>query len=74
MANEHDMAVGFSIRGGRWIHLDKFQDIEHVYITETTDQAWSRDWAWWLNDNLIIHPRKIFDTENVHKLHEENTT
>tara|TARA_Y100001938_G_scaffold148548_1_gene232578 strand:- start:1843 stop:2574 length:732 start_codon:yes stop_codon:yes gene_type:complete len=68
---EHDMAIGFAIRGGRWIHLNKFQDIEHVYITETTDQAWSRDWAWWLNDNLIIHPRKIFDTENVHKLHEE---
>ena len=70
-AYEHDMAIGFAIRGGRWIHLEKFKDIEHVYITQTTDQAWSRDWAWWLNDNLIIHPRKIFDTENVHKLHEE---
>lgn len=67
---ENDMAIGFAIRGGRWTDLHSFRDIEHVYITQTTDQAWSRDWAWWLNDNLIIHPRKIFDTESVHKMHE----
>ena len=68
---EKNMAIGFAIRGGRWIYLNKFKDIEHVYITETTDQMWSRDWAWWLNDNLIFHPRKLYDTKKVFQLHEE---
>ena len=53
------------------IYLNKFKDIEHVFITETTDQMWSRDWSYWLNDNLIFHRRDAYDCELVHKLHEE---
>lgn len=66
-----NIAIGFAIRGGRWIDLHKFKDIEHVYITETTDQTWSRDWHCWLNDNMIFHPRKIYDTALVHQYHKE---
>ena len=66
-----NMAIGFAIRGGRHIYLNKFKDIEHVYITETTDQMWSRDWSYWLNDNLIMHRRDMYDTELVHQYHEE---
>ena len=65
------IAIGFAIRGGRWIFLNKFKDIEHVFITENTDQMWSRDWSYWLNDNLIFHRRDAYDTALVHKLHEE---
>lgn len=68
---EERVAIGFAIRGGRWISLDEFKDIEHVYITENTDQMWSRDWSYWLNDNLIIHRRDMYDTELVHRYHHE---
>ena len=64
-------AIGFAIRGGRHIKLDKFKDIEHVYITPETDQTWSRDWSYWLNDNLIFHRRDMYDCDLVHKLHKE---
>ena len=64
-------AIGFGIRGSRHIDLHSFKDIDHVYITPETDQVWSRDWAWWINDPLIIHHRDIFDYNYVFKLHEE---
>lgn len=68
---EENIAIGFSVRGGRHIDLNKFKDIEHVYITEDTDQIWSRDWHCWINDNMIFHPRKLFNTKLVHKFNEE---
>lgn len=67
----NNYAIGFAIRGDRWVYLDKFKDIDHVYITDTTDASWSRDWSYWLNDNLIFHRRDAYDTALVHKLHEE---
>jgi hypothetical protein len=66
-----NIPIGFAIRGGRWTNLDQFKDIEHVHITETTDLTWSRDWHCWINDNMIFHPRKLFDTKLVHKFNEE---
>ena len=50
---------------------DRFKDIAHKYCTRDTDISVSRDWCWWLNDNLIIHPPSKFDPEKVLKLHEE---
>ena len=44
---DEKQAIGFAIRGGRHIWLDKFKDIEHIYIKEDTDQKWSRDWSYW---------------------------
>ena len=64
-------AIGFAIRGSRWTNLHQFKDIEHIYVSDPRDQTWSRDWMYWLNDNLIIHPMDIFDCDNVHKLHQE---
>jgi hypothetical protein len=66
-----NMAIGFAIRGGRWTDLNRFKDIDHVFINEDTDIMWSRDWSYWLNDFLIFHPRNLYDTELVHKLHKE---
>ena len=66
-----NMAIGFAIRGGRWTDLNSFKDIDHVFINEDTDIMWSRDWSYWLNDFLIFHPRNLYDTELVHKLHKE---
>tara|TARA_B100000676_G_scaffold87552_1_gene87414 strand:+ start:1498 stop:2229 length:732 start_codon:yes stop_codon:yes gene_type:complete len=65
----NQQAIGFAIRGSRWIDVNKFRDIDHMYIDENTDKSWSRDWSYWLNDNLIIHPRKIFDPVRVKLLH-----
>jgi len=66
-----NMAVGFAIRGGRHAKLDIFKDIDHVYCDDDTDQMWSRDWCYWLNDNMIFHPRKLYDCEKVLQYHEE---
>jgi len=65
------MAIGFAIRGDRHIRLDKFKDIDHVYIQEDTDHKWSRDWSYWINDNMIFHRRDMYDCDLVHKLHKE---
>ena len=66
-----NIAVGFAIRGGRHAKLDEFKNIDHVYVTEDTDQMWSRDWCYWLNDNMIFHPRKLYDCNKVLQYHEE---
>ena len=66
-----NMAIGFAIRGGRWTDLNSFKDIDHVFIKEDTDNKWSRDWSYWLNDFLIFHPRDLCNGELVHKLHKE---
>tara|TARA_B100001248_G_scaffold9854_1_gene6512 strand:+ start:20981 stop:21721 length:741 start_codon:yes stop_codon:yes gene_type:complete len=59
------IAIGFSIRGGRYTKMNAFYDIPHKFTTIDTHLSVSRDWSWWLNDNLIIHPRKKFDPEKV---------
>jgi len=64
-------AIGFGIRGNRHIDLHSFKDIDHVYITRDTDQVWSRDWSYWINDPLIIHPKKLLDPNYVFKLYED---
>ena len=71
MSYNENIAVGFAIRGGRHTNLNIFKDIAHKYCTRDTDISVSRDWCWWLNDNLIIHPPSKFDPEKVFKLHEE---
>tara|TARA_Y100001954_G_scaffold238463_1_gene306203 strand:+ start:5555 stop:6295 length:741 start_codon:yes stop_codon:yes gene_type:complete len=68
---KENIAIGFSIRGGRHTELNKFVEIPKIYATLDTDISVSRDWCWWLNDNLIIHPRKKFNPDKVLKLHEE---
>ncbi len=65
------MAIGFAIRGDRHIILDKFKDIDHIYIQEDTDHKWSRDWSYWINDNMVFHRRDMYDCDLVHKLHKE---
>ena len=50
---------------------DKFKDIDHIYIQEDTDHKWSRDWSYWINDNMVFHRRDMYDCDLVHKLHKE---
>ena len=61
-------AVGFAVRGGRHNDVHKFKEYEQIYVNETTPPQYSRDWAWWLNDNLIIHPRSLFDCDKALRL------
>tara|TARA_B100000965_G_C19600442_1_gene762343 strand:- start:3160 stop:3930 length:771 start_codon:yes stop_codon:yes gene_type:complete len=68
---KENIAIGFAIRGGRHTDINKFKDIDHVHINEDTDHSWSRDWHCWINDPLIFHPRKLFNTQLVHELNEE---
>jgi len=68
---EENKAIGFAIRGGRWIHLNTCKDIDHVYCTLETDISYSRDWCYWLNDNMIFHPRKILDSNKTWELFKE---
>ena len=65
-------AVGFAVRSGRHNDVHKFKEYEQIYVNETTPLHYSRDWAWWLNDNLIIHPRSLFDCNKAFKLNEES--
>ena len=66
-----NIAIGFAIRGGRHSDVHSFNEYECVKVYEDTPQTYSRDWAWWLNDNLIIHPRKLFNCEKAFRLHNE---
>lgn len=66
-----NIAIGFAIRGGRFTNMNRFHDIPHIYCTADSDISVSRDWCWWLNDNLIIHPRNKLYTDRVFQLHND---
>ena len=68
---EKNIAIGFAIRGERWISLNSCKDIDHVYCTVDTAWEYSRDWCYWINDNMIFHPRKIWDSKKAWKLFKE---
>jgi len=70
-AFKEQIAIGFAIRGGRYTKMNSFYDIPHKYTTLESDISISRDWCWWLNDNIIIHPRNKFDTEKVFQYDKE---
>ena len=68
-------ALGFAIRYNRWQDPHRLYDIPHIYNSK--DKVFgdvgvkgSQDWNYNLNDHLIIHPQKIWDTERVNSLHE----
>ena len=75
---DNKRAIGFAIRGSRWPDVHKFFDIPHTYHADDGPSTFgpnsplsSRDWQGYLNDNLILHPRELLDTQMIHKLHKE---
>lgn len=65
---QQNKAIGFAVRNGRHENVHTFKEYDQVYVNENTPHSISRDWAWWLNDNLIIHPRSLFDCDKAFNL------
>lgn len=65
---QQNKAIGFAVRNGRHENVHKFKEYDQVYVDQNTPPNISRDWAWWLNDNLIIHPRSLFDCDKALRL------
>jgi len=67
---DNNIAMGFGTRGTRWGWLDRVVQIPKRH-PDGKDESISQDWSCYLQDPIIMHPRKIFDTSYARKLHEE---
>lgn len=65
------IAIGFGTRTLRHKNIDKFYEVPKIYPEDFSDPELSHDWAYYLMDPLIMHPRELFDTKYVWKLHKE---
>lgn len=70
-AYNENKAIGFAVRGSRHSNVNKFKEYEQIYVDKNTPPHYSRDWTQWLNDNLIIHPRNLFDSEKAFNLNDQ---
>ena len=70
---DENIAMGFDIRNAesreQKYTFDKLHQIERSWPVSSTQL--NRDWAFTLLDPLIIHPRFLWDSKRVWKLHEE---
>ena len=71
-AYNDNKAIGFAIRGGRHTDINTFKEYQGQYWTNETPQSVSRDWMYWLNDNLIIHRRDAFDVDKALRLDKQS--
>ena len=65
-----NIAIGFGTRTSRWVDLDKLYVVPRRW-PDGIDDTISQDWGSYLMDVMIMHPRKLLDTEHAFKLHEE---
>jgi hypothetical protein len=65
---EENIAIGFGTRTTRHPNLHELKEIARVHPKTFTD---IQDWSGYLMDPMILHPRKLFDTNLVYKYHEE---
>lgn len=62
-----NIPIGFGTRTSRWKNLDKFKEVPKLYPDGKKDV--SQDWAYYIMDPLIMHPRNLFDSEHAFRLH-----
>ena len=65
-------AIGFGTRAHRHPNLHTFAEVPKIkwYEETTRESKVSLDWGWCLLDQLIIHPRDMFDTKLAFELYE----
>lgn len=72
---KENVAMGFGCRDTRWKHgVNKLQELPRFYPpidrpVEGDGISNTNDWAYYLMDPLIIHPRKLWDSKRVWDLH-----
>jgi hypothetical protein len=73
---KENVAMGFGCRDTRWKHgVNKMVELPRYYPpvdrAENSDDPvmTTQDWAYYLMDPLIIHPRKLWDSKRVWNLH-----
>lgn len=64
------IAVGFGTRTTRHKNMDQLAEVLKIY-PNYTDFSISQDWGWYLMDPMIFHPRSMWDSSLVNKLHTE---
>lgn len=65
-----NIAIGFGTRTTRHKDLDILREVPKLYPEKEKNDV-SQDWARYIMDPLIFHPRKLFDTKLAFKLHQE---
>lgn len=73
---EENIAIGFGTRDSRWKHgINKLRELPRYYPpVDRVENSYdpvnvTNDWAYYLMDPLIIHPRKLWDSKRVWDLH-----
>ncbi len=74
---EENVAIGFGTRDTRWKHgINRLKELPRYYPPVDKPAAKhfdpveiTNDWAYYLMDPLIIHPRKLWDSKRVWDLH-----
>lgn len=65
---EENIAIGIGTRTTRHPNIHELKEIPRKH-PETFDDI--QDWSGYLMDPMILHPRKLFDTNLVYKYHDE---
>ncbi len=72
---DENVAIGFGCRDSRWTHgVNKLQELPRFYppidkSVKGDGISNTNDWAYYIMDPLIIHPRKLWDSKRVWDLH-----
>lgn len=64
------IAIGFGTRTSRHRDINVITEIPKIYPDGKNPHV-SQDWGWYIMDPLIMHPRELWDSTRVKKLHEE---
>jgi len=73
---EENCALGFGIRSSRWSIIEVIKEIPQYWCpvdkpVPATGINQTNDWNYFLLVILIIHPRSLWDGDEVKRLHEE---